>query len=287
MHGAHHLVGAGALAMGLFGKKTEVELSLAAAEVVAGDPVRVSVTVGELDKKAQGARVELGYRNTYKEDSTDSDGDRTTRTSRTDVIVATKDLAAAGGQTPDGTDLELALPADAPGSAPEVIDWFVRAVVDRRRARDASAQEQLTVRAPAEPLEAWAQSPPEADGPCAFELEASTRTVRPGERLTGMLTVAANEDISARAVRMHLVRRRDDPDANVDTDDKTSVELCGATALRRGETHALPFEITVPADAPPSFRAEHNRQRWFLRGVVDVKRAKDPSVSLEVVVHTA
>lgn len=285
MYRPHDLVGEGAIAMGLFGSKTEIEVRLAAGEAVAGEPVRASVRMGELDKKAQGARVELGYRNTYMKDSTDADGDRSTRKSRTDVVVATKDLAAADGQ--GETDVELVVPADAPPSAPEVIDWFVRAVVDRRRGRDASAQEPLTVRAPAQPLAAWAQAPPAVDGPCSFELDASTRTVRPGERITGTLSVTPHEDIAARAVRMHLVRRREDPDANVDTDDKTSVELCGATELRRDETHALPFEITVPADAPPSFRAEHNRQRWFLRGVVDVKRAKDPSVSLEIVVHTA
>ena len=272
--------------MPLFGTKTEVEVRVEPAEVVAGEAVRVTARFGELDKKAQGARIELGYRNTYKEDDTDSDGDRTTRTRKDDVVVAAEqvpvDRASAGE-----VEAELVVPADAPGSAPEVIEWFVRALVDRRRGRDADAREPLTVLAPARALATWAESAPTVDGRCTFALDVSTRTVRPGDAISGTLTVTPHEEISARAVRVQIERRRNDPDRNVDADDGTRVELCGETVLRPGEERTLPFEIAVPQDAPPSFRAQYNHQHWYLQGVVDVKRSSDPSVQLEVVVHTA
>jgi len=258
-----------------------------AAQVIAGASVRVTATVGELDKKVQGARIELGYKNTYRKDSTDSEGDTTTITSSSEVIVATQQIPVADGQSPGEVVAELQVPADAPGSAPGVIEWFARATVDRRRAPDAAAKQPVTVLAPVDALRTWSESPPAVDGNCTFALDASTRTVQPGDRITGTLKVTAQDEISARGVRVQLERRRYDPDRNVDADDKTRVELYSAGELRPGEEHVLPFEIAVPSDAPPSFQAQHNHQRWYLQGVVDVKRSSDPNVSLEIVVHTA
>ena len=51
--------------------------------------------------------------------------------------------------------------------------------------------------------------------------------------------------------------------------------------------HTFDFAIEVPAGSPPSFRAFHNEQHWYVEGVIDVKRASDPVVRAEVVVHTA
>jgi hypothetical protein len=271
----------------LFGSRTEVEVSVEPAEVVAGEPVRVSASFGELDRKAQGARLELGYRNTYREDDTDADGDRTTRTRTSDVLVAVEQVPVGDGASPGQLDAQLTVPADAPGTAAKSVEWFVRALVDRRHARDATAEQPLTVLAPADALGPWAQSAPKVDGRCTFALDVSTRTVRPGDAITGTLTLTPHEEIAARAVRVQLERRREDPDRNVDSDDTTRVELRGEGVLAPGEQVTLPFEIVVPEDAAPSFRAEHNRQRWYLQGVVDVKRASDPSIQLEIVVHTA
>jgi sporulation-control protein spo0M len=274
--------------MPLFGNKPEVSVSVDPREVVAGESVRVRAEVGEPDRKTQGARVELLYRNTYREDDVDSDGDRTTRTRTTDVLVATEHLDLADAPL-GGADVELAVPADAPGTAYESVAWVVRAVVDRKRARDARAEQDLIVRVPADQLAPWASGAPNqtAAPKCLLTIEPSTRVVRPGESITGTLTVAPRERISARAIRVQLRRLRLDPDRNTSQDDGVRVELCGAVDLAPGEERSFPFAIDVPSAVPPSFRARYNEQHWYLDGVVDVKRSSDPAVQLEILVHTA
>ena len=271
--------------MRLFGSKTDVDVRIDVDEVVAGGTVVAEAEFGEPDKRAQGARIELYYKNFYEETHADEDGSSTSRT-RSDVIVASEKIALEGGLV-GPVRVDLAVPPDAPGSAPDVIEWFVRATVDRRKARDASAQRPLKVLVPAAPLASWAESPPTTEGACLFDIDASSRIVRPGDRITGTLKVTAQKAISARSIRVQLFEKRFDPDANRTIDDSTRVELCGDTELQPGEEISLPFDIGVPAQADPSFRTEKNHFHWYLQGVVDLKRSSDPTVSLEIVVHTA
>jgi len=271
----------------LFGKKVDVQIEVDRTEVVAGEDVRVWAEMGELDRKTQGARIELGYRNTYKEDDTDSDGDRTTRTRTDDVVVATEQVQVGAGSSPGRVEAVFTVPPDAPGSAHKSVAWFVRAVVDRKLARDANAESPLTVLAPLAPLASWSETPPEPASKCVMEITASSRTVKPGDTITGRLTLSPNDEIKVRAIRVQLRRQRNDPDRNTDEDDSTRVPLSGELELVPGASQTFDFSIGVPVDAPPSFRAKYNLQHWFLEGVLDVKRWSDPTTRLEVVVHTA
>ena len=268
--------------MPLFGSRTDVEITLDRETVTAGEGVVATIDVGDLDKKVQGVRAELGYRNTYKEDDTDSDGDRSTTTTRTDVVVQSVPIDPSGGPV----QVALDVPSDAPGTAPDSVEWFARGVVDRKRGRDATAQAELTVLAPLAPLAAWAERPPVTSDKCAMELEASSRVLRPGDTVSGTLTLTPHEAIKARAVRVQLRRCRFDPDRNTDEDDKLRVEVAGQGELAPGERQVLDFSLMVPFEAAPSFQAAHNSQHWFLEGVVDVKRSGDPTVQVEVVVVT-
>ena len=274
--------------MPLFGKdKTDVSITVDRDTLVAGEAVTVSTGIGELDKKVQGARIELGYRNTYREDDHDSDGDRRTVTRRSDVVVAAEHLHLGDGLS-GATEVTLTVPPGAPGTAPEVVDWFVRAVVDRKMARDANAVQALTVLTPAEALGHWAQTGSEStSASCQMALRASTRVVKPGDTIEGTIAIAPNEEISPRAVRVQLRRARFDPDNNTDVNDDTQIELSGPVELAAGTRHAYDFTITVPPAAPPSFQAQHNHQHWYLEGVLDMKLKQDPTVRAEVLVHTA
>ena len=109
--------------------------------------------------------------------------------------------------------------------------------------------------------------------------------MKPGERIAGHLTFTPAETISAKAVRVQLHRRLEDPDGNVSQDTDVQVQLLGKGDLQAGVPQSLPFEITVPADASPSFLAAHNRQHWWLEGVIDVPHHSDPRVGLEILVH--
>jgi hypothetical protein len=271
----------------LFGSKTQIGMELVRGEVVAGEPVQVSITIGEPDKKVRDARLELVYRNTYLEDDRDSDGDRRTVRRRTDVVAAQIPLFDTGAVTAGRIDTEIEVPLDAPGTAPDSVDWKVRAVVDRKMGNDAEAETPLTVLSPAEPLRSWAETPLPPSDKVRMALDASPRVVRPGDRITGTLRIAPHEAVSGRAIRVQLKRRRNDPDRNVDSDDHAVTQLEGEVELPAGDDRTYPFEVVVPPDAPPSFRARYNEQHWYLEGVIDVPRSRDPVVQLEVLVHTA
>lgn len=273
--------------MGLFGGKPEVEVQVDTDVVVAGATIRARATFGAPDRKTQGARIELLYRNTYKHDTRDSDGDRTTTTTTSDVVVATQQVQVPDSGLAVPVEADFVVPEDAPGTAVKSIGWQVRAVVDRRRSRDANATAPFTVLVPAAQHEPWSRTPPDVGVAWPMTIEPSSRTVRPGETITGHLSFTPADTVKADAVRVQLRRLRRDPDNNTDTDDGTRVQLLGKTELAAGQPQTLSFEITVPADAPPSFDAQHNDQRWYLDGVIDVPRAKDPRVSAEIVVHTA
>jgi hypothetical protein len=273
--------------MGLFGKSMEVELALDAPYATAGAPVLARLRLGEPDDKVQGGRVDLLYRNYFKHDTTDSDGDRVTRTTMREVPVATVPMAQDGVIRAGELRLALAVPPDAPGSALHSVDWLLRAVVDRRRGADATAETPVHVRAPATPLLSWAQAPVLYAPPCPMTIDLSARVLRPGDRVSGTLTVTPTTTVDARSLRVQLRRVRQDQDGNTDEDTPVEVTVSGPTQLAPGGGRSYPFELTVPPDAPPSFAAAWNAQHWLVEGVVDLPRAVDHRASLEVVVQTA
>lgn len=282
--------------MGLFGNKTEIALELEAAQVVAGQPVVARVTLGEPDKKTQGGRVELYYRNTFDKDEPRNTNTNTgnnyghhdtmTRTTTTeDVMVVSRPLASGGKVVEGVSTVELPVPADAPASSPKTVEWKVRAVVDRKNAIDATADADVTMVSPAGALQAWTSGSVESEGRCEFDLEVSAREVRPGAQLTGSVTLRPVEDATARAIRaqLHMVRR--DRDGHTKEQTVAETVLASDVELQSGRPWQGSFSVTAPADAAPSFDARYNSQHWYLEVVVDRKRAGDYQGTLEVVVH--
>lgn len=267
--------------MGLFGSKTDLAITLDTDIVTAGGEVRATVEVGEADKKAQGGRVELLYKNTYKEEYRDSDGDRSTRTTSEDVVVDAvhlEELEAGARQ------VTLTVPPDASGNDAKAVEWRVQAVVDRKRARDARAEQAIHVHGGEDVLAGWAERAPSRPKECDVVLEPSTRIVQPGDRITGTVTFrATREALSGRALRVDLHRVLEDRD---DLTDEATVkaELSSSVDLAVGEEERLTFEVVVPEDAGPSFRAKHNAQHWYLEGVVDRPRARDYVGRVELLV---
>lgn len=273
--------------MPLFGKKSDVELDLERDRVVAGETVRVRARVPEPDKKVQGGHVELLYRNRFRYEGTDSDGDRTTYTTRKDVVVATEPLFADGALEGGDVDVELAVPPDGPPSDAEAVEWRVRVVLDRKMARDAKEHLDLTVVGGPDAYAEWAARPPSADDDVPMELTVEPRTVRPGDTVRGELRITGASPISGRSVRVQLRRRRVDQDGLKDDDVYDKRDVDGQLELGVGETRSWPFELTLPADARPSFRAHWNHQHWFVEGVVDRKLRGDHVVRAELNVFTA
>jgi hypothetical protein len=77
------------------------------------------------------------------------------------------------------------------------------------------------------------------------------------------------------------------PRVRADHDPRAGDGLQLWTAFVPGLAQQFPFAITVPADAPPTFLAQHNQLRWTLRGVCDRSLRGDHDVSAEIVVYTA
>lgn len=273
--------------MGLFGGKTEVELEVEPAELVAGEALVARVRLGAPDKKARAGRVELLYRNTYKYDTTDADGDTTTATSTEDVQIESVELGDEGPLQAGETTVELRVPATAPGTSPKSVDWLVRAVVDRRRGTDAKAQQPITVRVPAAPLKSWALGPAACPSECAMAFDVPVRTARPGDTIAGTVTVTPSSPVSARGLKVRLRRVRYDRDGNTNQDVVQEAVVAEGVELAAGETRSVPFSLTVPPDAPPSFDAYNNKQCWYVEAALDRKLKKDLEGRIEVVVHNA
>ncbi|MCK9249097.1 MAG: hypothetical protein M0P31_08980 [Solirubrobacteraceae bacterium] len=285
--------------MALFSRRPDVSLDVSPGTVVAGEAVRARVTFGAPDAKTRGGRVELLYHNTYREEERDDDvvrrttiGDRTHTQvgSRSRTVTTTSPVVVVSQQVPveEGTiEVDLPVPPDAPGTtSSKAIAWEVRAIVDRKLGIDAVAKAEVTVLTPPTQHASWASSPVESTVAWALSIEPASRVVRAGDEITGHLRLTPAEALEVRAIRVQLRRVRFDPDRNTTSDDGIRVELAGRTTLVAGQTTQLPFSITVPGDADPTFRAEHNHHHWYLEGVLDQRLAKDPRVTSEIVVHT-
>jgi hypothetical protein len=273
-------------AMSPLGLRHDLALTLPTAQAVAGEELQVTAALPAADRHAHAARVELAYRNTYRHDVRDPGETSIRGTVKTtdDVIVDRHEITL--GEEPATSEVQLRVPLSAPGTVAGIVEWEVRLIVDRHHARDHRTTQPLTVLAPADALADRAQQPAVGNADW-MELEVTTRLARPGDTLRGHLNLRPTEAVHGRAVRVQLRRRRDDPDANVDQHVEAEVTLLGKGDLAAGMPQSLPFEITVPATATPSFDAAHNRQQWWLEGVVDIPHHVDKTHGVEIVVHTA
>jgi hypothetical protein len=273
--------------MGLFGSKVEVGVSLAGDRVAPGEAVGVRVDVPKVDGKVRGGRVDLLYRNTYRDVEVEADDDREEQTAvtRTDEVVVAS-LPLWDGPPQEGERaLDLVVPEDAPASVPGMVEWQVRAVVDRKMAADGVVDAPLHVRASETALSSWAQRTPRLEAGSPLALTAEPRLLRPGRRVTGAVAVrAGSEEVSGRALRVELVRRRREQAGIEDVQVAATALLEEDVAVPAGASREVPFALDVPADASPSARADRNEQHWTLRAVLDRKLRSDPTAELEVVV---
>jgi sporulation-control protein spo0M len=287
--------------MSLFGSDMTVQLAVDRTEFHPGDSVTVRVVVGgEMDDRVQGGRVEIAYKNRYLKEERDhnSDGTSTTKTvtREDDNVVARQQLPAGAAEPVEFGEhvVTLTFPPGSPPSAHEpegfgdLVKWEVRAVLDRKMAFDPDATQPVTVFSRPETFASWAQSAPVAKSDeCPMGLELSTRVLRPGEGISGELTITPRESAKGRAVRVQLERRRTDtPDDITRTETLDGVELAGKTDFQAGETVRFPFELALPVGVPPCFQTHKSHLHWYVEGIVDRRMRGDFVVEAELAVHT-
>jgi sporulation-control protein spo0M len=267
-----------------------------------GEPVNIKVHVsGTPDERVQGARVELAVKNRYREKERDYDSDghdrtRTVTREQTDVVVWQPLPGAPDGPVAFGEHtFTLQLPPDAPPTVIEpsgfgdVVTWEVRAILDRRMAMDPDATIKFHVASFPNQYAHWAGSPPIAKShevPMGLD-QLSTRIMRPGEQVTGVLTVNPQESAKGRTVRVQFERRRTDtPDNMKFTETATQIELARDVKLEAGQPLQFPFQIPLPEGMPPTYAASRSHMHWFLEGIIDRKMRSDFVVEAEMVVYT-
>ncbi len=277
-----------------------VQLAIDRTELQPGDSVTARAVVGGgSDDRVQGGRVELAYVNRYldEERQYSSQGSTTRTVTRSDTVAAAMQPLPGGPEGPVAHGehtVTLTVPPEVPPTAHEpegfgdLVRWEVRAILDRRMAFDPDASQAVTVFSRPEQFAAWAQSAPVPKAAeCPMELEMSTRMIKPGEGISGVLTITPRESFKGRRVRVQLERRRTDtPDNLHRTETLEGVELAGGTSFEAGQTVRFPFEIGLPAGVPPCFVTGKSNMHWFLEGVVDRRMKSDFVVEAEIVVYT-
>jgi hypothetical protein len=196
--------------------------------------------------------------------------------------------------TPGEHTVTLTFPPESPPSAHEpegfghLVRWEVRAILDRKMAFDPDAKQEVTVFSRPEQYASWAQSAPvPKSDECPMGLELSTRALRPGEGLTGELTITPRESAKARAIRIQFERRRTDtPDDITRTETIEGPQLAGKTDLEAGQTLRFPFEMGLPVGVPPNFLTGKSHLHWYVEGIVDRRMRGDFVVEAEIVVYT-
>jgi uncharacterized protein DUF2510/arrestin (S-antigen)-like protein len=287
--------------MSLFGSDMTVELGIDRTEFHPGDSVTARVVVGGgTDDRVRGGRVELAYENRYQKEERqyNSDGPDTTRTvTRTDTVVAASQPLPGGPDAPvvpGEHTVTLTFPPESPPSAHEpegfgdLVKWEVRAILDRQMAFDPDASQPVTIFSRPEQFASWTQSAPVAKAAeCPMGLDVSTRLLRPGEGISGELTITPRESFKGRAVRVQLERRRTDtPDNLHRTETLDGVELAEKTDFEAGQTVRFPFELALPVGVPPCFVTGKSNLHWFVEGIVDRRLKSDFVVEAEIAVYT-
>jgi sporulation-control protein spo0M len=274
--------------MGLFGGgKVDVQVSLTGGRVAPGERVGVRVDVGKPDGKVRGGRVDLLYRNTYRDVEVEADDDREERreVTRTDEVLVASVPLWDGAPQEGLRALDVALPEDAPPTVPGMVAWEVRAVVDRKMGADGVAEHPLDVTPSEQALRSWAERSPRVEPGSPLAITAEPRVLRPGDRVAGTVTLrAGSEEVSGRSLRVELVRRRREQSGIEDEQVTATVPLEHDVALQPGERREVGFSLEVPAAATPSARADRNEQHWHVRAVLDRKLRADPTADVEVVV---
>ena len=289
--------------MSVFGSDMTIQAQVDRTAVHPGDQINVVVWVGgQPDQRVQAGRVELACKNRYREQERDYDHDdghsrtRTVTREHTTVALWQPLPAAPDGPVAFGEHrVTLQVPPDAPPTVyepsgfGEVVTWEVRAILDRKMAMDPDATIKVGVHSPPNQYAHWASSPPVAKSrevPMGID-QLSARIIRPGEQVTGVLTVNPQESAKGRSVRVQLERRRTDtPDNMEHTETAIEVELARDVKLEAGQPLQYPFQIPLPEGSPPTFAAAKSYMHWYLEGIVDRKLRSDFVVEAEMVVYT-
>jgi hypothetical protein len=166
-----------------------------------------------------------------------------------DEVVAEAPLTDAGGNLgPGDHPVSFTVPDDALPSAAKVVSWSVKAVIERHHGIDVKAEAPVQVLVGPERFAEVATSEAWYAGERFLELELHTRSLRPGDVISGKILVRPTRALTLTSLIAGLARTVGTESEGVVTKGVLDEQL----DLQAGAARDYPFELTVPDDAQPT-----------------------------------
>jgi hypothetical protein len=275
--------------VGLFNRSGGAKVVVSPTNVTPRQTVTATVTTDKAIDKVRSARLDWGYSNFYRYhwagrvDSAAAAGNDTIWTADqvgtnyggdrdTDdwVSVIAEDVPIAASEF-TGASSTFRIPSWAPASSPSIARWECRLTVDRG-GRDVDTRGEFTVLIGTADVEAYVEPLEVVTGAAetVVDITLSSPVYRAGETITGQVTLTPTMDLPdgdlavswQRDRESHPLARAPGPDGQLDG---RIVTLGKRIPLRAGVPVVLPFEIPLPADAPPTAAAVHSSINWFVQ----------------------
>ena len=286
-----------------------VELTVAKAEVVAGEPLSVWLRLSaQRPITVRGATVELSTKLTYFHKEGGLYGGRSLgRAKRTEVRAAQEVPGPWPIQPGEVVPLPVAVhvPADAPGTTHvSLVDltWWVTARVHVADYAEATVSRSFVVTSRASDQLDVAQWAPVGDDRQRVRVQIEdlpSRSLAPGRPVSGTVLITPLRRCAIQGTRVELVVRQEvhhgewigeDPTRNpayqeMERDGVVAGQRVGGPAtLDPSEPVGLPFALVLPEDLPAaSLHTANFTLTWLLRAVVDRRLRPNPYV--EVPLH--
>jgi hypothetical protein len=275
--------------VGLFSRSGGAVVTVTPEVVAPRQTVQATVTTDKPIDKVSSARLDWGYTNFYRYhwagrvDSAAAAGNDTIWTADqvgtnyggdrdTDdwVSVIVEDVPIATGQF-TGASSTFRIPSWAPASSSAIARWECRLTVERG-GRDIDTRGEFTVLIGTADVEAYTEPLEVVSGAAetVIDITLSKPVWRAGETITGEATLTPTMDLPdgdlavswQRDRESHPLTRAPGPGGQLDG---RIVQLGKRIQLRAGLPVVLPFEIPLPADAPPTAAAVHSSINWFVQ----------------------
>jgi hypothetical protein len=275
--------------VGLFNRSGGAKVVVSPTIVTPRQTVTATVTTDKPIDKVSSARLEWGYTNFYqyhwagRVDSVAAAGNDTICTADqvgtnyggdrdTDewVSVDGEDVPIATGEF-TGASSTFRIPSWAPASSPLIARWECRVTVDRG-GRDVDARGEFAVVIGTADVEAYVDPIEVVAGAAetVIDITLASPVYRAGDIITGQATLTPTIDLPDGDLAVSWQRDREShpltrtPGPGNQWDGRI-VTLGKRIPLRAGVPVVLPFDIPLPADAPPTATAVHSSLSWFVQ----------------------
>jgi hypothetical protein len=234
-----------------------VAVMIGAGPTVLDGTVTAVVTItGEPDRKVRGVKAQLVRTAIHRVTQTNvlDHGSHDSLLHEAVVITEVPVISSGGPAAPGEHAVSLHVPEDGLPSATDQVSWAVRAVIDRRHGTDIKAESPVTVLAGPERFASEATSDARYKGERCIDLEVSTRTVRPGQAISGSVILRPARAMKVTEVVVIFAVTLPVKKGLEGTAVASRILLSEHLDLQQGDTRNLPFELTLPADAAPTVR---------------------------------